>query len=383
MSHSLIPPSSAHIWGTRGGCTGWPQINAKYPSLGNNDAANEGNAAHELVSQMLLSPDKPLERWLGAVFNKAYVVTPEMLQYCAVYVNNIRESVREMGETAELYVEQRVGAPSIHPKLFGTVDSYIVNRPLTKLIIGDFKYGYGIHEVFENWQLLCYAAGILDRLGVNGYDDQFLDIVFKIVQPRAFHNDGPIREWKVKAVDLRGYFNVLKANAFKAVDPNRIELTSGKHCRYCKCRFACDSAIQAGLSLYETTTIGAPGHVTNDVLAHKYTIVKRGLEQLSYLKAGLEEMIESLLRKGEQVPGYTIEDGYGRETWAAPVNEVVEMGKMMGVDLKKPDVITPNQARNLGVSDEIIKTYSHRLRKGFKLVADDGKKAKQIFGVKK
>ena len=97
--------------------------------------------------------------------------------------------------------------------------------------------------------------------------------------------------------------------------------------------------------------------------------VRRALELLGYVESGIVEDLSNMIRTGGDVPGYGLESTAGRETWLRPVDEVVAMGGLFGVDLSKQGVITPAQARKAGVPDDVAKAYSERKSGAVKLVA--------------
>lgn len=67
--------------------------------------------------------------------------------------------------------------------------------------------------------------------------------------------------------------------------------------------------------------------------------------------------------------GWMLEQGFGREAWTVTPEEVFALGDMMGVDLrKKPEAITPAQARKLGLDEDVSKAYSKRPPGEVKLV---------------
>ncbi len=385
MTHSIISPSSAGVWGRPGGCIGYPQVKQKYPEGARSESAIQGDAAHYVAACILAEVKKgffrpdPAPAWLGKTDPNGTVITQEIVDSVRVYVKDV---VLTVHAAHEIFVEEQVTAPSIHPQLFGTVDCWAVDLKKKDIVIWDLKHGFLSVDVFENWQLISYAAGILDKIGINGLTDQTTRIRFRIVQPRGFHRDGPIREWSVRASDLRGYFNLLKLAASRAADPNDLELHTGEQCRFCPARYACDAAIEAAAGLYEMTADGEPAEMTNEMLSRKYAVVQRAVNHLKYLETGLSEQITTLIRNGHKLPGYIVEPTYSRESWHKPVDEVIAMGDIMGQDLRKPGAITPKQARDLGIDAVLIKSYAGSKQSGYRIVADDGKKANQIFGVK-
>lgn len=386
MEHSIIAASSAGIWGSPNGCTGWVLMSQFYPDTKESQDALDGNASHEIGSTLInayrvAKQDMTFDNFDGKTAKNGVLFTEEMFDAAKIYADNVAtvmQSTRVFGGE-HFNNEQRLDCKRIHDIAFGTPDQWIYAQQQQQLYIWDYKFGHGVVEIFENWQILVYLAGILDKLNVDGILDQRLTIHMRIVQPRAFHHEGIVREWVVKASDLRGYFNQLAARASEALGPNSL-IRSGPHCRYCSARHACSAALEAGTNLYEVAKQPLPAELPPDALGLQYAIVKRAIKQLEYIETGLKAQVDSLLKNGERVPGWKFEQGFGREDWTKPTSEVIAMGKMFEHDLsQKPKAITPKQARAKGISDDMLAQYSEVKRTGLILTPDDGKKAKRLF----
>jgi hypothetical protein len=229
----------------------------------------------------------------------------------------------------------------------------------------------------KNWQLIAYTAGLFDYLGVNGYDDQVLTVQLGIVQPRAYTAGGPVRTWTVTGSDLRPYITSLRNAAERALS-DAPKCNSGVQCRYCDARWDCEAANDAGLTLYEAASDPIPLDATPSELGLRLSLITRAVEQLNYVKSGLEAQIEALTKSGKVVPGWALKPTPGRENWTVSVEEVLAVGETAGVDLTKPAVLTPNQARKAGLSDEVISAISKRSN-GLKLVQQDETLVQSIF----
>lgn len=387
MSHSIIAPSAAHIWGKPGGCTGYPLMAAAYPETEESEASREGTAAHELGARMIDAAaramlDYPeLPETVGTPASNGVVYTEEMFEGADMYAHNVGEVMRSTAVFGGdgLGVEKRLAViPRVHELSRGTPDCWLFDHRNGVLYVWDFKFGREVVEVFENWQLINYVAGLLDLLSFDGRTDEHIRVKMRVVQPRAFHRDGPIREWSVRACDLRAQINTLAQNAEESLGPNAT-CRSGSHCKHCPGRHACDAALTGGVRLFEAAAAPVPVELSPQALAVQFAIVQRARKQLEYLESGYEEQLRGLMRSGVLVPGYRAEEGVGRERWIRPVEEIVALGDMLGHDLRKKAAVTPNQARKLGVDEAVITAYCEKPRTGVKIVPDNGSKAKQVF----
>ena len=385
--HSIIPMSKAGVWGKPEGCTGYPLMAQAHPETEETPESAEGTASHEIAAPLIQgaarggfgSPTR--ETFIGQAATNGVIFDDDMFDAAEMYANDVVTIMRlhNVYGGPALGIEDRIEAKRIHELSFGTCDSWLYDRKSGILYVWDYKYGHEYVDVFENWQLINYTAGILEKLEINGLIDQHTTVHFRIAQPRSFHRDGPIREWVVNASDLRGHFNILQNNAHKALS-NDAEIHTGNHCKYCSARHACDPALKAGLSFYEMAGRPLPVELSPQAIGVQLTIIRRALKQLELLESGFETQVAGLIRSGVNVPGWATESGSGRERWAKPITEVISMGKMLGQDLQKPaQAITPNQARKLGIDETVIKAYSETPRTGIKIVPDNGNKTKRIF----
>lgn len=383
--HSIIPPSSAHIWGASEGCTGWVMMSQQYPETEDSPEAMKGTATHEIGARLIEEGTRGVPAWsdsfIGEKAANGIIFTDKMFEAAKLYADDVIEVMRDRAIFGgpNIGIEYHVKAPQIHELSEGTLDCFIWDSKAGDLFLWDAKFGHKLIDVFEHWQLINYAAGILEELGINGLQDQHINIHFRIAQPLAFHRDGPIREWIVKASAIRGHINTLHSNAGIALS---MEATthSGDHCYRCSARHACESALSAGIQLYEVSNQPTPVELSPAALGVQLTIIKRAVKQLEYLESGFDEQVKNLVRSGVNVPGWMVEAGVGREAWNKPTPEIIALGDALGHDLRKPDnLITPNQARKMGVDDAIIAAYSEKSSTGLKLVPDNGNKARRIF----
>ena len=372
--HSKLPPSSAS---RRVACPGSRRLEELYPEDHETEHAREGHAAHWLASEVLKAED-------GYIYPshtpEGEPITEEMIDGARLYRDHIwgMTAAHELTSRSAFFIEERLDISSIHPDCWGTPDCWV--QLGCEIHVWDYKFGHGFVEVFENWQLIEYAAGIVQALDLNGLQDQHTFFVFHVIQPRSYDRHGPIRSWKIRASDLRGYFNILRdAENLAALDS--VPCVPNPECRYCLGRHACVALQRQAYEAVDLSILNTPLKLTPTATGVELKMLKGAAKFLDARITGLEEQAKAMLTRGDRVQNFALEQGYGRENWKIPAEEVVAFGELMGIDLKKPvAVITPKQAIKAGLPEEPVKGMTVRSLGAMKLVADDGSKARKIFG---
>lgn len=385
-AHEFLPPSGADIWGKPGGCTAWPMMSQLYPEIEPHPEAAIGTASHQIGQEMLqaIVAGKPTPEWPafdGRTADNGLMFEEDMFDGAELYANDIVATLRQYSDDPglQVWVEDKVYSRVIHPtQNGGTPDCQMYSPKYGVLINWDYKFGRIMHEAFEHWQSINYVQGRLEHLGIDDAADQHLTVQLRIVQPRAFHRDGPVRSWKVPASGLRGHVNQLNAGAAESTS-DKATARTGEHCHHCTARHACPAAIRAGTVLFEAAMAPVPQELPPQALGVQMALVRRAREQLEYLESGYQQQVETTVRRGVDVPGWGIETTLGRQKWKYTDAQVINMGQMFGVDLDSHKPYTPKQASSRGIDESVIKAYSETPRTGIKIVPDNGNKAKQVF----
>jgi hypothetical protein len=367
-AHAILAPSSAAI---RVACSGSRAMEAANPETEESLASREGTAAHWAAAELLFGRLVDV----GLIAPNGVMLTDEMIEAAELYANDV------LAETAEnLVIERPVSCASIHAESWGTPDAWAAFNGGRRLVIWDFKFGHRYVEVFENWQLIEYAAGILDlHLGaMPGIDDQYISVEFRIIQPRCFVGGAPIRSWQVKASDLRGYFNILRDREAAAMLPDA-PCTVNRHCIDCRGRALCRAAQSAGYDGMAIAASSVPFDLPAPALGAELRLIDRAIMHLEARRTGLAEQALTLIKRGGSVPFFKAEAGQGRQQWSRPDTEIIALGDMMGVMLSRPKLITPKQAEKAGLDASLVKAYSESPRGEVKLIPDDGSTARKVF----
>jgi len=356
--HAILASSSAARWVI---CPGSVMLEQQYPETEPTEKSLGGTAAHWVASETLNGVVS-----LPSTAPNGVEIDDEMWEAVDVYV----EDVRSVG-TGELAIEKRVSMPQIHPENWGTPDA--VHFADGVLTIWDFKYGHRHVEVFENWQLIDYAAGCINEYpGVH-------TVRLRVVQPRNYHKDGPVREWVVKVADLAVYFAVLRCSAAEAFDTETVKCFPSSECLHCNAAHACDTLKASSFSVLDGSGRPMKTDLPDDALGFELRLLDRGIERLQARRLGLAEQAASRVKGGNTVPGYGMEASSGRVRWAKPVNEIIALGEMMNIQIAKPGLITPTQAVKAGLPAELLAAYSERPAGSPKLVQVNVDDARKVF----
>lgn len=191
-------------------------------------AAQEGTRCHEVLER--------IQRGMPYTDLKP---TPEMVGHAksaAQYISRIHERA---GKHSPLLIEEKVSLSFIHPEMFGTLDSAVVEHFGT-LDILDFKYGSHQVSPVENLQLLFYSLGV-----AHANDWNFKKVRLTVIQPRARGYDGPVF-WEIGILKLKEYVGVFR-KAVKRVSEEPDTYNEGGWCHFCKAKTICPLKREARL----------------------------------------------------------------------------------------------------------------------------------------
>lgn len=381
MGHHFLAPSAAHIWGKPGGCRYAPTLQAMNPEREESEAAREGTAAHEPASEaaMLSLRAQPMPDRVGQAASNGVLITREMQEGAELYAEDVRGEAIKRGVfgSDSVKAEQRVMSPRIHPLNGGTPDLWLHDARGRELIVWDYKFGFRIVDAFENWQLMNYAALILDELGIDGATEQQYTVTLKVVQPRAYRRGGPVDSWTVRATDLRPYFNDLAQGAAETVkdDP---PARPGTHCLDCSGRHACEALRRAAASAMQYSQSPASDNLPGPALGLELELLRTARDLIEARRNGLEQEAAARIARDEVVPGWTVGPRYGRTAWKDP-QQAIGIGTAYGVDLRKNEPITPAQAKKAGLPDDVVQNFTYRPAGGVKLQPVKSNDVKKVF----
>lgn len=384
--HCIAPPSSrARTVQCHGHVVMEQRAVARTPELAADSAeSREGEAAHEVAEQRVLG----VIAREGESTSNGERVTAEMVEGADFWRDTILAALAPHGiGLDQVALEVAVACKRIHPAIWGTPDARAwltpfmsATLPRPKLHVWDYKFGHGVVEVFECYQLTDYVSGALSSLNLP--TDLVVDVELTIVQPRAHHREGPVRSWITDSQKLLHYFETSALAVHAALDTEVVpELRVGPECTHCLARGECPAFERAALTACDVAYQAQSLVLSPAARGLELRYLTRALKLMEGRVTGLEEEVRAGIRRGEPTPGWSIESGQGREVWNRAPAQIAEMGQWMQIDLRKPvEVITPKQARDAGLPKSITDTYAKSTSGAAKLVENDGSRARQIFG---
>jgi len=312
--HSPIGASSAERWFN---CPGSVELCKDAPERIESKYAREGSNAHHLAEVCLKESLLPLElidyEYTYTEHDKehTYIVTKEMAEAVKVYVDVIAKDKLILGSYV-VEVEKSFDLDTLHEGLYGTNDCCLISRD--KITIYDYKHGKGIPvEVGENKQLLYYALGAMLN-----YKNVIFEIELVIVQPRAFHKDGPVRRWSLSVKELFLFSEHLQAAAIRTEEKDA-PLVTGKHCRFCPAKAICPEQ--------EKLLRNATDHDFQEILPsskvldsktldlQKLINIKASGDQIREFLSAIDDHLFHMKLSGKDVPGYKLVKKRGVRKW--------------------------------------------------------------------
>jgi hypothetical protein len=347
-------------------CAGYAFL--KVEELPAGEPAREGTAAGEWLTSLLLKHP------IGTVATNGVYITDEMKFYTTPIAENILSRAKDtvLSEVRiDWLTRSGIWIRGQYDAAFEDARGY--------LCIEDLKYGWGIIDVFENWQLIGYAIGEVIRRG-----KAFSHISFKIHQPRPHHEDGYSREWIITWEQLLEYKEKIELRMIEIAN-GKNDLQTGKYCKYCPgAGEACVAFNRLFYKSIEVSTQFFQDSLNEEQIAAQLDIVKRAQEVLKIKSDSLVDLGNSRIRAGKIIPGYVQVNTYSDRQWKSGVSpESIKIMTSGKYDVIEKTFMSPAKAEKMGVSKKLIQELSSSRVTGVKLQKKDGSDVgNKIFGNK-
>lgn len=307
----------------------------------------QGTLAHAIAEACIHSGADPFS-FVGRTMSADgfdFTVDDEFAEAVEVYVNFARTFIA-LGYAVAL---ERQVSPQVHwdgltplaIHLFGTSDLVAYHPDTRTLVIGDLKFGRGVAvDAKGNTQLRYYGSGaahpdvLVPLCEAHGMEFAGVERVeLTIVQPRAYHPDGPIRQDVVSYADLVEWARTTLYDGVKtAMEDNGQTLSAGSHCRFCPVLASCEKpqevSRQVAAAAFANTPpenvpfdevldpdadADLPGvHISDAKLAE----LLDKIELLEPWMRALRQMAQDRLEAGRDVPGWKVVPKRALRRWA-------------------------------------------------------------------
>lgn len=327
-------------------CPGSLGLQAQYPNV-ESDESKEGTAAHDAFAALFHGTPYAT----GDVAPNGVVLTDEMLDGAQLFYDTC---ISYGIAPKDWHVEEKLPCASIHKQCGGTPDVWGYNPERKVIYIFDFKFGHRYVDAFENWQCLSYLSGIVDKLGIDGFEEQRTYVLIAIVQPRAYRRSGPVDTWHFKLPDVRTYWNRLIAACNATI--SAAHCIAGPHCRDCRAAHSCVTLQRASADILSQMQSVQRFEMNEVQTGSELSRLKWALDVLETRVEGLTLSANEMIRSGKNVPGWMLEPGGSKEIWRPDMeSKVVGVAKAMGIDIQKSPVpITPTQAKAKGFDGSLM-----------------------------
>lgn len=345
-----------------------------------------GTAMHEAAEHCLKAG---IDTWeiVGETFNNVEIDGP-LADAIQVYLGVARSDI---DASTFHYVEFPVSSP-VHPQFYGTADlvaflvllGHVPAKNIGELCgdeaelrVRDLKGGEGIVvEPEENPQLKYYAFGVIDGIerqsSVVLHPD--LKVRLGIVQPRAYHEEGPVRDWVTTVGAIKEWVHDTLVPAMLATEYDHT-LDAGPWCRFCAAKLVCPLLT----SLFRAACMANPKEIINysdESAGRSYQYVK-AVE--FYLKA-LKDDIFRRLNTGVRMDGVAkLVDKKANRVYTS--GAAAEAKTKFGADaFTKPEIKSPAELEKLSPAAKAwVKEHAYLPKTGLTVALwDDPKPAVRV-----
>lgn len=338
--HSEHGASSASRWTA---CPGSVQLSRGIPRR-DTSFSQEGTAAHALAELSYKRVKSP-ETWLGERI-EGVEVTDDMCAAVQVYLDYLNNLI-ELDDV--VMIEQRVSLEKLNPPapMFGTSDCLIYRRSEKKLWVIDYKHGQGVAvEAKGNKQGRYYALGAILGLAA---DQPCETVEIVIVQPRAVHQDGPIRSEVISSGELLDFAADLIEAVELSLKPDA-PLAAGSHCKFCPAGARCPERKAQTMAIaqvdFADSVIAPPDPrlIPIEQVGDLLTKIDLVEDWATSLRAYAKEQLE----KGVPVPGWKLVQKRPSRKWAATTDEIVaRLADVKDALFDEPELKSPAQVEKL------------------------------------
>jgi hypothetical protein len=365
--HSPLGASSAERWMNCPGSVTLIQNLSIEPS-DDPDYQREGTAAHEMLEKCLR---EGLDAWetVGLTASNGVGVDVNMTHAVQVFIDTVRPT---FDGAEEVLIEAHIHRPEIHELYYGTVDCAVIYQtpdtdpevPRFTIEVSDYKHGEGIAVDAEwNPQLLYYAYGLIKGR------PEIDTVIVRIVQPRAFHHDGEIREFSIPAEGLRLWAETTLVPAMLAAQGD-LTLKDGDWCRFCPAKLVCPQLKKQAEDVLAVAPEDIKSNLTDEELGDLYS----KLPAIKNLMKAIEAEAYARLSRGGAVPGAKLVQKKSNRVFKDGALDVFKL-KFGDAAFTEPSLRSPAEMEKLSpAAKALVKEWAYKPDTGLTVApADDNR----------
>lgn len=352
--HAKYSASSSERWIQ---CPGSIKLIEKAPTPPESPYAEEGTRAHEalefILKEAIRSKGKPftLADGLRAKYGG------EMIRHALDCLKIVHS---KLSPTSQVISEAKIDLDFIIPDVFfGTLDIAIIEE-FGLLTVIDYKYGAGVVvNPKKNLQLIYYALGVAHKFNYN-----FKAVAIGVFQPRAYHEDGPYREWVISIDELRSYIDVFK-DGYHTAEEEAAILVSGSHCKFCPAGIICPEISNKALTQAKIDFAPTGEVVTGSFDFEVLTGINLGkmLDAFENIELYIEKVREhalSILKRGETIDGWKLVEKRSTRKWLDADKTLTAAKRKWGVKaFTEPELLSPAQLEKVAGKDWVNERVSN------------------------
>ena len=320
--HAVLGASSAHRWLA---CTPSARLSEKFDNrFGRRESvfAAEGTKAHELAELKVRRELYIVDGMTTAIYSRMseeqqaeyqginefrYKALREDLgeipadmehatdSYCDIVIEKYLQA-KDVDDSAQIYLEQRLDYSKWVPSGFGTGDCLIVSDSLLEVI--DYKHGKGIPvAAAKNPQLRLYALGAAARFAAF-YD--FSKVRYTIVQPRL----QSVTDETIPLDELYAWAENEVVEPAKLAWAGRGDFHPGEHCRFCSAKAVCSARVSEAMKMFQYG-LDAPGMIPDEQIPEILPLLDDAEAWIKDIKA----YAEAQALHGQRIRGYKLVRG--------------------------------------------------------------------------
>jgi len=345
--HSPFGASIAHRWtvchGSVQACEGVADEPSEY--------ALEGTVGHKIAAQCLEAKQDAIE-YAGRVID-GIEIDDTLVEGVQTYLDAIRQDQATHG--GKLLIECKFHLKELHPMFWGTADCVRIGTDT--LSVYDLKLGRGhVVEVMKgnepNVQLGYYALGAIYALERPLHSLGIKKVELIVVQPRAWHKDGPVRRATFEIEELRWLETVL-VDAAKECEKPDAKFVVGDHCEFCRIAGTCKALRDYSFEVAQFDFDQDWGERTvNPVTMNneELSMILDAIDIIEMWISAVRTHAHLLAQTPQGLPGWKLVEKQARRKWINEATAANELSLDFGVDeaaMYERKLLSPAQVEKL------------------------------------